>query len=87
MKLIKFELSNCTPCKMLGDFLNEVGVKPDQTINLYTPTPEERALAVKHEIMQTPVLLLLDDNGKEIDRVVGQGRSKVLAILTKRGLI
>ncbi|PEN61663.1 thioredoxin domain-containing protein [Bacillus wiedmannii] len=87
MKLIKFELVPCTPCKMLGDFLNEVGVKPDQTINLYKATPEERALADKHEIMQPPVLLLLDDEGNEIDKVVGQGRSKVLGILTKRGLI
>ncbi|PHE70558.1 thioredoxin family protein [Bacillus wiedmannii] len=87
MKLIKFELSNCTPCKMLGDFLNEVGVKPDQTINLYDATPHERFLADKHEIMQTPTLLLVDEEGNEIERVVGQGRSKVLAILEKRGLI
>ncbi len=38
-------------------------------------------------VIKTPMLILLDDNGKEVQRYQGVGQTKVREILTKRGLI
>lgn len=84
MQLIKFKQNNCTPCNILEDTLERVGGKVDKTVNLTTGTSEDFAFAGDHNVMSTPVLLLLDDEGNEIDRVKGVGQTKVMAILEKR---
>lgn len=84
MKLIKFKQTNCTPCNILDDTLKREGFEVDKTINLTTGTSEEVALADSYNIMSTPVLLLIDDEGNEIDRVRGIELPKVMAILEKR---
>ncbi|KEK23919.1 hypothetical protein BAGA_05705 [Bacillus gaemokensis] len=88
MKLIKFEQSDCTPCKMLKEFMEGLGVEADKVVNLTTATEmEDFMLASKHGIEKTPVLLIEDDNGKEIARYKGVGQTGVKAILVQRGLI
>lgn len=100
MKLIKFEQTNCTPCKMLENFLGELGVKADETINISQGTivgstgelisSDEDAvmeLAGDHEIMKTPTLILLAEDGSVIDRYSGVGQTSVKRILSQRGLI
>jgi len=99
MKLIKFEQTNCTPCKMLGNFLkHELGVEVDETINIsegtitaggIKETNEDKALelAGEHGIMKTPTLVLVDENGEAIKKFSGVGQTGVREILSMRGLI
>ncbi|WP_144624886.1 YbbN family protein [Bacillus velezensis] len=101
MKLIKFELENCTPCKMLASYLHhELGVDVDETINISNGTitnnstgvvekDENKAMCLTGEfrVMKSPTLILLDEEGNEVDRFSGVGQTGVKAILAKRGLI
>jgi thioredoxin-like negative regulator of GroEL len=100
MKLIKFKQNNCTPCKMLDNYLiNDLGgVEVDLIANITdgtltdvktgeVKTDEAYMLAGQFGIMKSPTLVLVDDNGNEIERFMGIGQTGVKAILTKRGLI
>lgn len=101
MKLIKFEQNNCTPCKMLSNFLHhDLGVDVDETLNITSGTITFSATGVsvsdegkvmetagEFGVMKTPTLILLDDNGVELDRYAGVGQTKVKELFTKRGLI
>jgi thioredoxin 1 len=88
MKLIKFKRKNCPPCHMLETFLEvDLKVEVDKTYDLSSGDPEALEMAGKFGIMSTPVLILLDDEGKEIERVAGVGQSKIRDIVAKRGLI
>lgn len=88
MKLIAFKQSNCTPCKMLQEFFDQLGVKADQEINLSNPKDDnDLMLAGMHGIAKTPHLVLVDDNGNKIAEYKGVGQKGVRAILEQRGLI
>ncbi|PLR72167.1 thiol reductase thioredoxin [Bacillus sp. UMB0728] len=66
MKLIKFEKTDCNPCVMVSNFLDDQGVnykRVDVEVN-----PD---LAIEHMVMSTPVILLVDDNGHVIERSRG----------------
>lgn len=76
MKLIKFEQTNCTPCKMLGNYLhNELGVEVDEVVNISEGTitdmktgtlvnaddPDQAMeLAGDFGIMKTPTMVLIN---------------------------
>lgn len=99
MKLIKFEQNNCTPCKMLENFMtHELNVHADEVVNITAGTITNHGEVVADEsavmemagefgIMKTPTLILMDDNGSEIERFAGVGQTGVREILAKRGLI
>jgi hypothetical protein len=70
MKLIKFTQTTCQPCKILNQMLGMMGGSVDEERLL--DTPELLAEAEKeHNVMSTPTLLLLDDEGNEVARTVG----------------
>lgn len=85
MKVIKFFQKPCVPCNMLEDILNGLGVKPDESYNVKEEDGMEKA--GEFGVIKTPMLILLDDNGKEVQRYQGVGQTKVREILTQRGLI
>ncbi|PED64021.1 hypothetical protein [Priestia megaterium] len=93
MKILKFKQDNCTPCKMLETFLkNDLRVDADVTHNISSGEPKDLAKALdaaeKYEIMSTPALALVDDEGNLLKPVVfGVGRTKVTEIFKERGLI
>jgi thioredoxin 1 len=90
MKLIAFKQDSCTPCNMLNDTLNDLGRSindVDQVCNLTSGTDDDRMLAGLHAIQKTPTLLLVDDNGQEVDRYQGVGRKGVTRMLQQRGLM
>ncbi|MFJ8247248.1 thioredoxin family protein [Peribacillus asahii] len=88
MELIKFSQNACRPCGELDQFLEHgLGVEPDKVYILDGGDDSHLEEAGKYGIMNTPVLILLDDNNKEIDRVIGTDREEVTAIVEKRGLI
>jgi thioredoxin 1 len=91
MKLIAFKQDNCVPCNMLNDTLKGLGSSidsVDQIVNLSQPKgDEDLMLAGKFGIQKTPTLVLVDDNGEQIDLYKGVGQTGVKRILTQRGLI
>lgn len=64
--LLKLYQPSCRPCQMVSQFLESHNVK-HEAINVL----ENTDVAVKYGIMSTPVTILLDDEGNEIQRVIG----------------
>ncbi|MCM3109865.1 thioredoxin family protein [Lederbergia lenta] len=66
MKILKFYLPTCTPCKFVDSFLQEQQVEYE-SINV----EENKKLSDKYEIMSVPVTILIGDDGDEIYRSNG----------------
>jgi thioredoxin 1 len=66
MKLLKFKKQGCVPCQFVSNILNELNV-PYEEIDAI----ENEELRLRYDIQSVPVLILLDDNNKEIGRVNG----------------
>lgn len=64
MKLIKFSLPNCRPCKDLTEQIKAEGIESTE-INLLEDTEE---LGFKYSIRNVPVVLVLDEKEQEIGR-------------------
>ena len=68
MKLIKFGASWCLPCRNLESRLNKL----DLTIDLFSYDVEEEIdLTEEWKIRNVPTVILVDDNGHEVKRWVG----------------
>lgn len=68
MKLIKFSASWCMPCKNLESRLNNI----DLTIDLFSYDVEEEVdLTEEWKVRNVPTVILVDDNGHEVKRWVG----------------
>ncbi len=68
MKLIKFGASWCMPCKNLESRLNKL----DITIDLFSYDVEEEVdLTEEWKVRYVPTVILVDDNGHEVKRWVG----------------
>lgn len=65
-KLIKLEKPNCRPCQFVSNYLDNNNIDYEK-IDV-TKNPD---IASKYRIMSTPVTILLDDDGSEIQRSVG----------------
>ncbi|UDY80702.1 thioredoxin [Geobacillus phage GR1] len=88
MKLLKFKQNNCTPCKMVDQFIVEdLKTDADETLILFSGDKRADELAAKYGVMQTPTLVLVGDNEEVIDIVRGVGQAKIRGIFEKRGLI
>lgn len=68
MKVLKFEASWCSPCKMLKEVINTV--ETDVIIES-VDIDENTDLAALYSIRSVPTCVIVDDEGKEIDRKVG----------------
>jgi thioredoxin 1 len=71
-KIIKFEQPSCVPCKMVSNFLNDKGIE-----YISYNVLEDFAETEQYFIMSTPVTILLDDEGNEVNRVVGYNPSQL----------
>lgn len=68
MKLIKFGASWCMPCKNLESRLNKI----DLTIDLFSYDVEEEVdLTEEWKVRNVPTVILVDDDGHEVKRWVG----------------
>jgi thioredoxin 1 len=81
MKLLKLEKNRCGNCTLLGNFLEDIQAEYE-AINVENH-PE---VAAKYGVMAAPVLILVDDNDKELDRMVGfsPGREEEVAELLQK---
>lgn len=74
--IIKIEKNNCTPCKMVGQFLDSSNVK--YTVENIEENPD---VIDKYDIMSVPTVIKLDNEGNEIARVVGFNIDKLNKII------
>ena len=81
MKLLKFQASWCQPCKTLTSLLNTMQIPfPVEVID----ADENKDLLQKYNVRSIPVLVLLDENNNEIDRLTGSTtKDKITALLNK----
>lgn len=66
IKILKFGAPWCTQCKGLDLVIKDLDL-PIETINV----DEDEEAAEKYNILSIPVLLFIDDDGKEVDRILG----------------
>lgn len=69
MKILKFSASWCGPCKQLAFMLASLG---DLGVPVQEVDVDENAeLTAQYEIRGVPTMVLLDDEDKELGRLVG----------------
>lgn len=73
-KNLLFGSPTCQPCKALKGMLGNLGYEFEY-VNC-SVTPE---MAGEYEVMSTPTLIKVDENGEEIKRAVGQGEAFAMA--------
>lgn len=76
MKLIKFEKDDCVPCKNVSMFLDSKNVVYEK-INPFND-PE---MAIKYKVRSVPTVILLDDDGSEIIREIGENLDNLEKII------
>jgi|TARA_B100002019_G_scaffold291517_1_gene311894 thioredoxin 1 len=65
-KILYFSAAWCGPCKTFGPIIQESGV-PHEKIDV----DSNSELSAKYGIRSIPALVLVDDNGNELNRSVG----------------
>lgn len=86
MKILKFHQDTCQPCRMVENFLESVlDVEPDETYNVWDDDQDTIDAVQEYQILQTPVLLLVDDEGNEISKTIGFKPSEIENLFSKRG--
>lgn len=74
--IVKIEKHGCTPCKMVGQFLDSSGV--EYVVENIDDNPD---VIEKYGIMSVPVVIKLDEDGNEIDRAIGFNLDKLEKII------
>ena len=68
MKVLKFEASWCSPCKMLKEVIKNI--ETDVVIES-VDIDENQDLALKYNIRSVPTCVIVDDEGNEVSRHIG----------------
>lgn len=76
--ILKFSRVGCNPCKIMTNFLHDKGVDYKEL-----DVEEDAQLASQYGIASVPTLLLVDENGEVLDRVVGFNPSSIEELLSK----
>lgn len=86
MKIIKFQAVWCSACLVMKKTWNEIKeLYPDLDVTEYDYDLDEDEV-VKYNIDdKLPVIIMLDDNGKELKRLVGEkNKEEVLSFIKER---
>lgn len=79
MKLVKVENHGCNPCKVMDLILNGLGANYEK-VNV----GDNEAFALEYDIMKVPQLLLFDENGIVVERVIGiEDQDKIAELVNK----
>lgn len=78
MKLIKLYQPNCRPCVFVENFLHDKGVDYE-SVNVQ----ENPEVAGQFGIMATPVTILLNDEGNEVQRSAGFNPNELEEMVSK----
>ncbi len=71
MKLIKFGAEWCGPCKMMNQRLKNFTACEVQYVDVDDDSEETTKLIEKYQIMNIPVMILLDDENNMVNRWTG----------------
>lgn len=66
MKMLKISKPNCGPCTNVANYLHELGISYEELDIKHDPS-----LIEKYDLSGVPVVILMDDEGKEVYRVSG----------------
>lgn len=73
MKVLRFTAEWCQPCKTLSVVLEDLskeGIFVEKNLEVYDIEADEE-ITQKYRIRSVPTLILVEDDGKEVDRMVG----------------
>ena len=73
MKVLRFTAEWCQPCKTLSVVLEDLskeGIFVEKNLEVYDIEADEE-ITQKYRIRSVPTPILVEDDGKEVDRMVG----------------
>lgn len=68
-RILLFKLSSCGPCKTVSKLLSELSYKYEEMVIDLDDNAD--SLADKYKIRSVPTILILNNEGEELDRFVG----------------
>lgn len=77
MKLLKFYQPSCIPCQSVESYLQDKGIIYD-SVNVH----ESPEIASEYGVLGTPVTILLNDDGIEIQRSIGYRPEELEEMIT-----
>ena len=83
MKILKFQTKICTPCKMVDMMLKDLWLSVDEVIDI----EEQEEVRKKYDVMKSPTIILVDDEGVEQGRVMGIDEDGIKELFRKAGRI
>lgn len=81
MKILKFQTKTCVPCKMVDMMLKDLGLEVDEKVDI----EDQEELREKYDVMKSPTIMLIDDDGNEVDRVIGIDEEGIKELFKKAG--
>ena len=66
MRIIKFEADWCGPCKASQAHIDKIGLQVERVD--VDASPE---LAQEYKVASLPTVVVLDDDGNEVERIIG----------------
>lgn len=85
--VIDFSATWCPPCKMIAPAVHELAEKSKDTVNFeFIDIDKNREMAAKYGVEAVPTFVILDADGKEVNRIVGadiEGLTAAVKAVTK----
>ena len=78
--ILQASSSWCNPCQQARRYVKSIGAE-DKII--YVDVTENEALVAEYKIKNLPTFILLDFDGKEVERFVGFDKAKIDNMLEK----
>lgn len=78
--ILQASASFCSPCQQAKRYVKSIGAE-DKVV--YIDVEENEALVSEYKIKNLPTFILLDIDGKEVERFVGFDKVKIEALLEK----
>lgn len=73
MKYVYFSAPWCGPCRLLGPKMEKVAEQVQ--VEKYN-VDENQELAEKFSVRNIPIVILVDNNGKELERILGNNTAE-----------
>jgi thioredoxin 1 len=83
--LVDFWAEWCGPCKMIGPTLEEIAIEHRGQLTIAKLNVDDNPeTAMRFNVMSIPTLLLFDDKGEQVKRLVGaKGKAQLLQDLAE----
>ena len=78
--ILQFSASWCSPCANAKRYIEDIDAT-DKVV--YTDVEENEALVAEYKIRNLPTFILLDFDGKEVERFVGFDKNKIDSMIEK----